>query len=58
MTYKYKLVPVYFLKKIKNKCIPLKGDKFLFNNMPVIERGEYKGYMGIVGLVLCMVVQK
>jgi hypothetical protein len=58
MTYKYKWVYTRCIKKIKNKLIPLKGDKFLFNHIPVIEKGKYKGYMGIPGLVLCMVIQK
>lgn len=55
MKYKYKWIPTPFLKKLKNKVIPLKADKILFTDVPVIEKGKYKGYMGIQGMVLCMV---
>jgi hypothetical protein len=55
MTYKYKWIRTPFLKKFKNKVIPLKADKTLFTYVPVIEKGKYKGYMGVQGMVLCMV---
>ena len=57
MKYKYKWVRIPFQKYIKNKIIPLKADKFLFKDIPTIHKGKFKGYMGIPGLVLCLVKQ-
>jgi hypothetical protein len=58
MKYKYRWVKIPLIKFIKEKIIPLKANKVLFNHIPVIKKGKYKGYMGIEGMVLCMVIQK
>ena len=48
-----------YVNKLKKNIIPLKADKLLFtNNIPVIKKGKYKGYMGINRMILCMVIQK
>jgi hypothetical protein len=57
MKYNYKWVNAGYLKYLKKQIIPLKGDKFLFNDMPIIENGKYKGYIGAAGLILCMVAK-
>jgi hypothetical protein len=59
MKYKYKWVITNYVDKLKKNIIPLKADKLLFSNdIPVIKKGKYKGYMGISRMVLCMVIQK
>jgi hypothetical protein len=59
MKYKYKWVITNYVNKLKKNIIPLKPDKLLFNNdIPIIKKGKYKGYMGIERMVLCMVIQK
>lgn len=55
MKYNYRWVHQFYLKKIKKKAIPLKGDKFLFSSLPIIDKGKYKGCVGVAGLILCMV---
>ena len=55
MKYNYRWVYQFYLKKIKKKAIPLKGDKFLFSSLPIINKGKYKGCVGVAGLILCMV---
>lgn len=57
MKYKYRWVRLPFEKYLKDKIIPLKANKILFKDMPTIDKGKYKGYMGVVGLVLCLVKQ-
>lgn len=57
MKYKYKWVRLPFEKYLKDKVIPLKANRVLFKHLPTIEKGKYKGYMGIAGLVLCLVKQ-
>lgn len=57
MKYKYKWVYLPVIDKLKEKIIPLKGDKFLFKDMPIIPKGKYKGCMGTMDLILCMVVK-
>ena len=53
----YKWVNISFIKKYKKNIIPLKAKTFLFNDLPVIKRGKYKGYIGINGLILCLFKQ-
>lgn len=55
MKYNYRWVHQFYLKKIKKKAIPLKGDKFLFSSLPILDKGKYKGCVGVAGLILCMV---
>ena len=50
----YKWVVISTIKKYKKNITPLKASTFLFNDLPVIKRGKYKGYIGINGLVLCL----
>ena len=57
MKYNYKWVYEGYIKYIKKQTIPLKGDTFLFKDMPIIDRGKYKGYIGVAGLILCMVAK-
>jgi len=58
MKYKYKWVRVPFQKHLKDKVIPLKANKVLFTEIPpIIDKGKFKGYIGIAGLVLCLVRQ-
>jgi hypothetical protein len=55
MNYEYKWVHPYNIKNYKKKLIPLKAIPFMCNHMPVINKGKYKGCIGIEGLVLCIV---
>ena len=55
MNYEYKWIATNFIEKNKKKIIPLKAIPFMCNHMPIIHKGKYKGYIGIVGLVLCIV---
>ena len=55
MNYEYKWVHAYNIKNFKNKIIPLKAIPFMCNHMPVVHKGKYKGCIGIVGLILCIV---
>ncbi len=50
----YKWINISFIKKYKKNITLLKANTFLFNDLPVIQRGKYKGYIGISGLVLCL----
>lgn len=58
MKYKYKWVYSPVIDKLKEQIIPLKRDKFLFKDMPVIKNGKFKGCVGTMDLVLCMVSKK
>jgi len=55
MKYNYKWVYEGYIKYIKKQIIPLKGDTFLFKDMPIIDKGKYKGCIGVGRLILCMV---
>ena len=57
MKYNYKWVYEGYIKYIKKQTIPLKGDTFLFKDMPIIDKGKYTGYIGVAGLILCMVAK-
>ncbi len=52
MKYEYKWINTDYIKKYKKRIIPLKAIPFMCNHMPIIQRGRYKGCIGIDGLVL------
>ena len=52
MKYEYKWFYTHFIKKYKKRIILLKALPFRCNDLPIIQRGKYKGYIGIDNLVL------
>ena len=55
MKYEYKWFNTNFIKHYKKKVIFLKALPFKCDDLPIIQSGKYKGYIGIGDLVLSIV---